>query len=108
MMRYVRKCSERLIDLAGRFPSDTGLKTRLLNLGAKELMLAQSSNLAKMINRSELPQFAEKRFKESIAAFTSVFDSLGSNTVSTEWLTNLEARDSIFPWMNYRIFTKKR
>ena len=108
MMRYIRKCCERMIDLAGRFPNDTGLKTRLLNLGAKELMLAQSSNLAKMINRSEFPQFAEKRFKESIAAFTSVFDSLGSNTVSTEWLTNLEARDSIFPWMNYKIFCKKR
>ena len=108
MMRYIRKSCERMIDLAGRFPNDTGLKTRLLNLGAKELMLAQNSNLAKMINRSEFPQFAEKRFKESIAAFTSVFDSLGSNTVSTEWLTNLEARDSIFPWMNYRIFTKKR
>ena len=108
MMRYIRKSCERMIDLAGRFPMDTGLKTRLLNLGAKELMLAQSLNLAKMINRSEFPQFAEKRFKESIAAFTAVFDSLGSNTVSTEWLTKLEAKDSIFPWMNYRIFTKKR
>ncbi len=108
MMRYIRKSCERMIDLAGRFPMDTGLKTRLLNLGAKELMLAQSLNLAKMINRSEFPQFAEKRFKESIGAFTAVFDSLGSNTVSTEWLTKLEARDSIFPWMNYRIFTKKR
>lgn len=108
MMRYIRKSCERMIDLAGRFPMDTGLKTRLLNLGAKELMLAQSLNLAKMINRSEFPQFAEKRFKESISAFTSVFDSLGSNTVSTEWLTRLEAKDSIFPWMNYRIFTKKR
>ncbi len=108
MMRYIRKSCERMVDLAGRFPMDTGLKTRLLNLGAKELMLAQSLNLAKMINRSEFPQFAEKRFKESIAAFTAVFDSLGSNTVSTEWLTKLESRDSIFPWMNYRIFTKKR
>ena len=108
MMRYIRKSCERMIDLAGRFPMDTGLKTRLLNLGAKELMLAQSLNLAKMINRSEFPQFAEKRFKESIAAFTSVFDSLGSNTVSTEWLTRLEAHDSVFPWMNYRIFCKKR
>ncbi len=108
MMRYIRKSCERMIDLAGRFPMDTGLKTRLLNLGAKELMLAQSLDLAKMINRSEFPQFAEKRFKESIAAFTSVFDSLGSNTVSTEWLTKLEAKDSVFPWMNYRIFCKKR
>ena len=108
MMRYIRKSCERMVDLAGRFPMDTGLKTRLLNLGAKELMLAQSLNLSKMINRSEYPQFAEKRFKESIAAFTAVFDSLGSNTVSTEWLTRLESRDSIFPWMNYRIFCKKR
>ena len=108
MMRYIRKNCERMVDLAGRFPNDTGLKNRLLNLGAKELMIAQSANLAKMINRSEFPEFAEKRFKESIAAFTAVFDSLGSNTVSTEWLTRLEAEDSIFPWMNYRIFSKKR
>jgi 1,4-alpha-glucan branching enzyme len=36
-----------------------------------------------------------------------VFDALGSNTVSTEWLTKLESKESIFPWMNYRIFSKK-
>jgi len=108
MMRYIRKACERMVDLADRFPNDTGLKTRLLNLGAKELMLAQSSRLPKTIDVAENPIFAERRFKESIAAFTAVFDSLGSNTVSTEWLTTLEARDSIFPWMNYRIFSKKR
>lgn len=107
MMRYTRKACERMIDLSDRFPTDTGLKTRLLNLGAKELMLAQSSNLAKMIENDEFPEFAERRFRESIDAFTAVFDSLGSNTVSTEWLTTLETRDSIFPWMNYRIFSKK-
>lgn len=108
MMRYIRKACERMIDLADRFPNDTGLKTRLLNLGAKELMLAQSSKLAETVDSAEYPEFAERRFKESIASFTAVFDSLGSNTVSTEWLTTLEARDSIFPWMNYRIFSKKK
>jgi len=108
MMRYVRKASERMIDLSDRFTNDTGLKTRLLNLGAKELMIAQSSNLPKMINHSEFPEYAEQRFKESINSFTAVFDSLGSNTVSTEWLTTLEAKDSIFAWMNYRVFSKKR
>lgn len=108
MMRYIRKACERMIDLADRFPNDTGLKTRLLNLGAKELMLAQSARLPKTIDIAENPIFAERRFKESITAFTAVFDSLGSNTVSTEWLTTLEVRDSIFPWMNYRIFSKKR
>lgn len=107
MMRYIKKASERIVDLADRFPNDTGLKTRLLNLGAKELLMAQSVGLIKMINSCDNPDFAERRFKESIRAFTSVFDSLGSNTVSTEWLTTIEMQDSIFPWMNYKVFAKK-
>lgn len=108
MMRYIRKASERMVDLADRFPNDTGLKTRLLNMAAIELMIAQSSGLLKMIENEEFPEYASKRFKQSISAFTSVFDSLGSNTVSTEWLTTLEIKDNIFPWMNYRIFSKKK
>lgn len=108
MMRYIHKACERMVDLADRFPNDTGLKTRLLNIGSVELMLAQSCSLAKMIDRGENPEYAERRFSESIEAFTAVFDSLGSNTVSTEWLTTLEVLDSVFSWMNYRIFSKKK
>ena len=107
-MRYLYKACERMIDLAERFPSDSGLKNRLLNLGAQELMLALSSNLAKSIDNSDFMEFAERRFTESIITFTKVFDALGSNTVSTEWLTKVEAKDSVFPWMNYKIFAKKR
>lgn len=108
MMRYSRKACERMVDLADRFPNDTGLKTRLLNLGAKELLLALSSGLAKMIENDNNPEYAKRRFIDSINAFTDVFDSLGSNTVSTEWLTTLEIYDDIFPWINYRIFSEKK
>ena len=108
MMRYVRKATERMIDLAERFPSDTGLKTRLLNIGALELLLAQSSSLAKMIDQNEDSEYAERRFRLAINAFTVVFDALGSNTVSTEWLTKLELMDNLFPWINYKIFSVKK
>ena len=108
MMRYVRKATERMIDLAERFPSDTGLKTRLLNIGSVELLLAQSSSLARMIEEEEDSDYADKRFRLSINAFTTVFDSLGSNTVSTEWLTTLENQDNLFNWINYKIFSKKK
>lgn len=108
MMRYVRKATERMVDLAERFPSDTGLKTRLLNIGAVELLVAQSSSLAKMIDQEDDSAYAEERFRLSINAFTTVFDSLGSNTVSTEWLTTLENLDNLFPWINYKVFCKKR
>ena len=108
MMRYVMKASERMVDLADRFPTDTGLKARLLDLAAKELMIAQDSGWAKMLDEDISPEYVKKVFTESIHAFTMVFDSLGSNTVSTEWLTNLEAEHPLFPWMNYRIFSKKQ
>lgn len=107
MLRYLRKACERIVDLAGRFPDDTGLKVRLLNLGSRELMLAQSSEWAKMIETNDYAEYAEKAFKDSIIAFTAVFDALGSNTVSTEWLCNLENEHPVFPWMNFRIFSKK-
>ena len=107
MMRYIQKASERMVDLAERFSTDNSLKARLLNLGAKELMLCQSSQWAKFIDENIFADYAEYRFKQGIKDFTSVFDALGSNTVSTEWLTNLENKHLIFPWMNYRIFCKK-
>jgi len=108
MLRHTRKMCARMVDLADRFQDDSGLKVRLLNLGAKELMLAQSAEWAMMLHEGRLPEYVSERFKKSIASFIVVFDSLGSNTVSTEWLTKLEREHPLFPWMNYRIFSKKK
>lgn len=108
MIRHVRKASERMIDLAERFSRDTGIKARLLNLGARELLLAQSSGWAKMISEKKFPEYATSVFSICIAAFMNVFDSLTSNTVNTEWLTRMETKHPIFPWINYHVFEKKK
>lgn len=107
MLRYTRKMCERMVDMTGRFPDETGLKARLLNIGAKELMIAQSAELSKMLHDGELPDFAKECFSSAVMNFTTVFDSLGTNLVSTDWLTKLEKEHNLFPWMNYRIFSKK-
>lgn len=108
MFRYIRKATERMIDLTERFPAETGLKERLLNLGTKEVLLAQSSDWPLMLAHQQLPDFAEQMFTKNIISFTNVFDALASNTVSTEWLTNLEKEHSLFPWINYKIFSRKK
>ncbi len=108
MIPYIRKMCLRMVDLAGRFPDDTGLKVRLLNLGAKELMLVQSGEWPKMIHDGQFSDIVSARFIKSVKAFTTVFDSLGSNTVSTEWLTRIDSEDVLFPWMNFRIFAEKK
>ena len=107
MIRYVRKAVERMIDLTERFPTDTGLKERSLNLAAKEVLLAQSGDWPRMAKDQDFDEYASERFKESIGAFSTVYDSLGSNSISTEWLTNMERKHRIFPWVNYRAFSSK-
>lgn len=108
MIRYLRKASERIVDLVSRFPGDGGLKTRLLNLGARELLLVQDCSLAKMVDQNNFSSCAAEFFKRGIVSFSNIFDALGSNTVSTEWFCNLEKLHPVMPWLNYRIFAKKR
>lgn len=109
MLRYARKMCSRMIDISERFPNDTGLKIRLLNLGARELLLSQDEEWARLAHEdSGMREYAEGFFRDCIRSFIVVYDSLGSNTVSTEWLTDLERRHTLFPWLNYRIFSPKK
>ena len=108
LFRYVRKASERMLDLAERFSNDRGLKVRTLNLAAKEALLAQSSDWPYMLNRRLFAEYADARIKEFILAFSTVFDSLGSNSISTEWLTAHEKKHPIFQSLNYRVFSRKK
>lgn len=108
MYPYIRKATERMIDLAERFPDDTGLKERSLNMAARELLLAQSMDWATIMNESDRSEYARWRFEESVHAFTVVYESLGSNFISTEWLTTTEKKHNLFPEMNYRVFSKKK
>lgn len=108
MVRYVHKSTERMIDLAQRFTDDSGLKARALNLAAKEVLLAQSSDWPSMLHQKYYPDLAKEAFSQNVSSFATVFESLGSNNTSTEWLTNTEKAHQIFPWINYRIFSKKQ
>lgn len=108
MIRYVKKASERMIDLTERLPAETSLKGRMLNLAAKEILLAQSGEWPAMIHSNQNPEYVKEKFKSQILSFTTIYDSLASNSVSTQWLTEKEKEDCLYPWMNYRIFSRKK
>jgi 1,4-alpha-glucan branching enzyme len=107
ILRYARKASERMTSLADRFLGEHGLKARMLNVAAKEVLLAQASDWPKMLHAWRAPDYAKERFRESILAFTTVFDSLGTNKMSTAWLTDMEKKHPLFPWLNFPVFSTK-
>lgn len=106
--QYIKKATERMVDLAERFPNDTGLKERVLNTAAKEILLAQSFDWPLLMNDPMTSEYARTRFEESMKAFTTVYESLGSNFVSTEWLTEMERKHHFFPFINYRVFSRRK
>jgi len=106
--RHLYRAMERMTELAERFPDDTGLKERALNQAAREILLAQSSDWPALLYKHDSVEFARSRAESSLRNFTTIYEALGSNYISTEWLTTLERRHNIFPNINYRVFRRKR
>lgn len=106
--RHIFRSVERMLEMTERFPNDTGLKERALNQAARELFLVLGSDWPKMLYEGIRPDFAREQIKEALRNFTTIFESLGSNYISTEWLTGLEKRHNIFPFLNYRVFGRKK
>ncbi len=106
--RHAGKAVERMSELAERFPDESGLRERILNQAAREVLLSMCSDWALLMRAGKSAGFARRQVEEPISNFQRIYDMLCSNTVSTEWLTRLEKRDNLFPSINYRMFRRKR
>jgi 1,4-alpha-glucan branching enzyme len=61
-----------------------------------------------MLNTQDHAEYARGQIEMSLRNFTTIYEALGSNYLSTEWLTNLERQHNFFPGINYRVFRRKR
>ncbi len=106
--RHMERAVERMSELAERFPNESGIKERALNQAACEVLLAQDSLLAKNTSSHDYSDHNAKQIEAHLRNFTTIYESLGSSHISTEWLTKLEVSHRVFPHINYRIFRRKR
>jgi 1,4-alpha-glucan branching enzyme len=105
--RHLNRSIERMIELADRFTKNSRLKERALNQAAREILLAMSSDWPALLYHQECTGYARNQVEDALKNFTAIYKALGSNYISTEWLTNLERRHDIFPNINYRVFKRK-
>jgi 1,4-alpha-glucan branching enzyme len=97
-----------MIALANDFPNATGIIRRALNQAGRELMLAQSSDWAFIINMGTMVDYAVRRTKEHLLAFRRLRDELRAKTVDRAYLQELEARHNLFPDFDYRSYRDKK
>jgi len=105
--RHLNRSIDRMIELADRFSKNSSLKERALNQAAREILLAMASDWPAFLYRQECTAYARRQIEDPLMNFTTIYEALGSNYISAEWLTNLECRHEIFPNINYRVFKRK-
>ncbi|GHT73158.1 glycoside hydrolase family protein [Spirochaetia bacterium] len=108
MYPHAARALERMVALAERFPNERGLKERALNQAAREILLVQSADWPRMLYLRESADFARHQIEMALRNFTTIYEALASNYISTEWLTSLERRHNLFPGINYRVFRRKQ
>lgn len=106
--RHSYKMLDRMMELAERFPNETGLKERVLNQAARETLLVMCSDWALLIRAGKAGIFARRQVEDAVSNFQHIYEMLCANTVGTEWITRLEKRNNLFPGINYRMFRRKR
>ena len=103
--RHLHAAAERMKELAERYPCPNEWQRRALNQAARELMLAESSDWAFIMKTGTMVPYAIKRTREHLARFLKIYRGLTNNgELDTDWLAQIEAKDNIFPDVNYQIY----
>ena len=73
------------------------LTRRAIDQAARELLLAQSSDWAFMINAGDMVQYAASRTKNHLLRFRELVRQIDAGAIDEDWLARLETQDNIFP-----------
>ncbi len=102
--RHLIKAAERMVNMADSYPHASGIKKRVLNQMARELLLAQSSDWAFIMTTNTMVEYAVKRTRVHINRFTKLYDMLINNSIDENYLKDIESKDNIFPDINYKYY----
>lgn len=103
--RHLHKMAERMTQAADAHPAPDGLQARALNQMARELVLAQSSDWAFILKTQTHTAYAYRRIHQHLARFDALDQAVAHNQLQESSLTGLEAKDNLFPFLDYRVYS---
>lgn len=108
LYRHQHQAERCMVELANKFPIAEGSLQRALNQAARELLLAQSSDWPFLISRQTAVPYAMRRFRGHIHRFHQLRAQISSGAIDEGWLQTIEAQDSLFPTLDYRVFCGRK
>ena len=102
--RHLHKMAERMTQAANEHPHADPVRTRVLNQMARELCLAQASDWAFILKTQTHTAYAYRRLQDHLARFNRLYDAVRQPSLDETWLSELEAKDNPFPFLDYRLY----
>jgi len=103
--RHLHWAADRMVELANDGDGGDPVKTRALKQAAREVLLAQSSDWAFIMKTGTAVEYAVRRTKEHAGRFTKLYWDIKRGSIDIDWLSGVEARDNIFPELDYRVYS---
>jgi 1,4-alpha-glucan branching enzyme len=95
-------------ELARTFPDARGRRRKALVHAARQLLLAQASDWPFILHAGTVTGYAARRVREHLGNFRRLHEAIIGGRVDPVWLASLEARDGLFPGLDYRLFAPGR
>ena len=99
--------AQNLTGLTGQVPNglpDSEISDRVLKQLARELLLAQSSDWAFLMQTGTAREYATKRTIDHLTRFNQLHDQLAAGQLDEKFLADCEWRDNLFPKINWRYY----
>jgi len=106
--RHLHLAGDRMVEMADRRPSSSGLTERALNQAGRELLLAQASDWAFIMSTGTMVPYAVRRTREHLLNFQRLWEEIRDNRIDGGHLAYLEGKNNIFPRFDYRCFRSDR
>jgi 1,4-alpha-glucan branching enzyme len=95
----------RMQRLAQAHPSADGLLREALRQAGREMLLAQASDWAFMMDQGDTAAYAAARVKRHLSRLYRIAEEIESGRIDQEWLSLVMLQDNLFPEMDYRPFS---
>ena len=102
--RHLHQGASFMERLAKSHPQAEGLTLRALKQAAREVLLAQASDWAFMLNTGAMAQYATRRTKAHLLRLNRLMNEIEAGGVDEEGLSMIESQDNIFSEIDYRSF----
>ena len=104
---HLHHAARRMTDAARTFPAPDPLQERTLRQMTRELLLAQSSDWAFILETGSSPGYARRRIEDHLRRFERLNDGLITHRIEPAFLAECESRDNLFPNVDWRHYAAR-